>query len=200
MTVSGNYAINGSMMDGRQIEKTFGCPIVLVGMMGSGKTRLGRMLARVLDLPFTDTDDLVVAAAGVGIPQIFATKAGEAAFRQYEANAIRQVLLDDPVVRVISTGGGAVMRPENADLIFGHTISIWMQADIEVLLGRVGRHNDRPLLQTADPEKTLRDMAEIRYPVYRRADLVVDTGHGTPEQILAQTLRLLEERSGSCNL
>ena len=174
-------------------------PVVLVGMMGSGKTRLGRMLAQALGVPFLDTDDMVMAAAGAPIPEIFKT-AGEAVFRQYEADAIRKVLKDGALPRVISTGGGAVMRPENADLIFGNTLSLWVQADIDVLLERVGRNNDRPLLQGSDPEKTLRDMAEIRYPVYGRADLVVDTGHGTPQQILSDTLKLIKEKSGSWSL
>lgn len=179
-----------SITEHRKIDLTR--PIVLVGMMGSGKTRLGRMLARALEIPFQDTDEMIIAATGVDIPQIF-EKEGEAGFRHYEAGVIRRVLQDDPAAGVISTGGGAVMRTENAELIFGNTHSIWVRADIDVLMERVGRNNNRPLLQTQDPEKTLREMAEIRYPVYGRAGMVVDTGIGTPEDALAYTLKCLEE-------
>jgi len=187
------------MTSGCHIEKAPDRPIVLVGMMGSGKTRLGQMLAKALGVPFVDTDNMVVEAAGMGIPRIFAEQ-GEEAFRLQEEAAIRRVLKDDPVRRVISTGGGAVMRPENAALIFGRTLSIWTRAEIDVLVERVARNNNRPLLQNANPEETLRQMAEIRYPVYRRADMVVDTDGGTLEEVLARTLKLLEERMASCTL
>ncbi len=188
----------GIMTDGRDIGKRLDRPVVLVGMMGAGKTRLGRMLGQALDLPFIDTDDMAVAAAGMDIPQIFATR-GEAVFRQYESAAIRKVLQDEPVPRVVSTGGGAVMQQDNADLVFGKALSIWTRADIAVLLDRVGRKNDRPLLQNGDPEKTLRQMAEIRYPVYCRADLTVDTDGKMPDEILAHMLKLIEERLKSCS-
>jgi shikimate kinase len=180
------------MMKASEIGKRLHRPVVLVGMMGSGKTRLGRMLAKVLDLPFIDTDDVITHEVGTTIPQIFATQ-GEIAFRDYESAIIRRYLKDDNTIRVVSTGGGSAMRPENADIIFGNTLSIWARADIQVLLQRVGRNSNRPLLQNADPEKTLRDMAAIRYPVYQRARLVIDTGSQSPELVLEHTLRMIEE-------
>lgn len=181
------------MSKANQLRSRLTRPVVLVGLMGSGKTRLGRMLARALRVRFIDTDDVVIQQAGADIPSIFETQ-GEQAFRDMEAAAIRDLLEGaDRRVQVISTGGGAPMRPENAALIFGDTISIWTRADFPVLLERVGRSNDRPLLRNADPEKTLREMAALRYPVYRQADIVIDTDAGSLNDILSRALARIEE-------
>lgn len=170
-----------------------GRPVVLVGMMGSGKTRIGRAIAKAVRLPFCDTDDIIEEQAGMSIARIFETQ-GEQAFRDMETAVIRDVLARGGPVRVVSTGGGAVMRPENAELIFGRTHSIWMYADIPVLLQRVGRSNDRPLLRAPDPEKVLRDMAEVRYPVYGRAGLRVDTEAGDIETIVQSVLNFVDQK------
>lgn len=193
MTGKSGYGINDPMSKANQLRSRLSRPVVLVGLMGSGKTRLGRMLARALRVGFIDTDDVVIQQAGADIPTIFETQ-GEPVFRDMEAAAIRDLLGGgDRRVQVISTGGGAPMRPENAALIFGDTVSIWTRADFPVLLERIGRSNDRPLLRNADPEKTLRDMAEIRYPVYRQADIVIDTDCGSIDDILSRTLARIEE-------
>lgn len=173
---------------GRRLDR----PVVLVGMMGSGKSRLGRMLGDALGLPFVDTDDLVVQAAGATIPEIF-ERAGESAFRDHETAVLRDVLGPGRRVCVVATGGGAVMRPENAALIFTDTLSIWARADIGVLLERVSRNADRPLLKAGDPEKILRDMAALRDPVYGRADIVLDTGAAGPSDILAAAIAGIKE-------
>lgn len=168
-------------------------PIVLVGPMGAGKSRLGRRLGQVLGLPFVDSDDEVERAAGMRIPEIFATL-GEPAFRDGEARVIRRLL--DNGAQVISTGGGAVMRPETADLIWAQSISIWVRADLAILAERTRNGRPRPLLAGKDPEQVLRDLSVIRDPVYARAMIQVDTGSGDDDAIMMQALRGLQDLLG----
>lgn len=168
-------------------------PIVLVGPMGAGKSRLGRRLGQVLGLPFVDSDDEVERAAGMRIPEIFATL-GEPAFRDGEARVIRRLL--DNGAQVISTGGGAVMRPETADLIWAQSISIWVRADLAILVERTRNGRPRPLLAGKDPEQVLRDLSVIRDPVYARAMIQVDTGSGDDDAIMVQALRGLQDLLG----
>src|SRR5712671_3772241 len=123
--------------------------IVLIGMMGAGKSTIGRRLATRLRLPFTDADTEIEAAAGMSIPDIFETR-GEAQFRDGEARVIARLLDYGPIV--LATGGGAFMREETRDRIRAKSISIWLRADADVIMRRVRRRADRPLLQTADPE------------------------------------------------
>lgn len=165
-------------------------PIVMVGMMASGKSRLGRELASALDMPFIDIDKTIEADAGMSIPKIFETE-GEPVFRDREAKTIAAVLTGNSGACVISTGGGAVMRPESAEMIFGEAISIWLKASIETIKERASRRTDRPLLKNADPEKVLRDLMEKRYPVYGRATFSVETDHGDVQRALAEILQKL---------
>jgi shikimate kinase len=152
--------------------------VALVGLMGVGKSSIGRRLAGVLDLPFRDADDAIEEAAGRSISDIF-TERGEAEFREGERRVIAR-LLDDPPM-VLATGGGAFVNPETRTLIKRKAISIWLKADVEVLLRRVGRKDTRPLLKGRDPRLVLQTLAEERYPAYAEADLSVETGE-TPHQ------------------
>ena len=171
-------------------------PVVLVGPMGAGKSRLGRRLGQVLGLPFVDSDDEVERAAGMRIPEIFETL-GEPAFRDGEARVIRRLL--DNGVRVISTGGGAVMRPETADLIWAQSISIWVRADLAILAARTRNGRPRPLLAGKNPEDVLRELSALRDPVYARAMMQVDTGSGDDDAIMTQALRGLHDLLGDCD-
>lgn len=145
--------------------------VVLVGMMGVGKSTIGRRLAARLRLPFTDADhEIEVAHAGMTIPEIFSDH-GEPYFRDGEARVIARLLESSP--GVLATGGGAFMREDTRDRIRAKAVSVWLQADADVILRRVRRRVDRPLLQTEDPAATIQRLIEVRYPVYQLADLTV---------------------------
>jgi shikimate kinase len=170
--------------------------IALVGLMGVGKSSVGRRLAAALELPFRDADHEVEQAAGRSIPEIFEAM-GEAAFRDGERRVIAR-LLDEPP-HVLATGGGAFQNAETRALIKQKAISVWLRADLEVLVRRVARKDNRPLLRGKDPLETLRALAEVRYPNYAQADIVVETGdaphHVTVEAIL-DALGRREESQG----
>jgi shikimate kinase len=145
--------------------------IVLVGMMGAGKSTVGRRLAVRLHLPFVDADvEIETAHAGMTIPEIFAEH-GEPYFRDGEARVIARLLDGAPCV--IATGGGAWMRNETRERIRAKGISVWLKAEADVLLRRVRRRSDRPLLQAADPAVVIEKLVEERYPVYAEADLTL---------------------------
>lgn len=153
--------------------------IVLVGLMGAGKTKIGRRLAARLNLPFFDSDGEIEAAAGESIPEIFRNR-GEAVFRDGERRVLAR-LLSQPV-HVLATGGGAFMDPQTRSVIARRGVSVWLRADLDVLFARVSRRNNRPLLQERDPRAVLAELIERRYPVYAEADLTIDSGDGAPEQ------------------
>ncbi|MCB1556598.1 MAG: shikimate kinase [Alphaproteobacteria bacterium] len=165
-------------------------PIVLIGLMGAGKSRIGRMLAEALDLPFCDSDDEVEKAAGMSIPDIFECY-GESAFRDGEKKVIRRLIEDG--IQVIATGGGAIMSSETAALIKDRALSVWIRADIPVILERTARTDKRPLLRVDNPEAVLRALAEKRYPVYAKADITVDSGNGEAEDVLNRALKGLAD-------
>jgi shikimate kinase len=146
--------------------------IVLIGLMGAGKTAVGRRLAAKLDLPFTDADGEIEAAAGETISEIFATH-GEPYFRQGEARVIARLLKEGP--QVLATGGGAYMDAGTRENIKAHGVSVWLKADLPLLLHRVRRRDNRPLLKGGDPEKVMRDLMHKRYPVYAQADITVES-------------------------
>lgn len=173
-----------------EIRSRLNRPLVLIGLMGSGKTRIGRALAGALDLPFVDSDDEIEKAAGMRIADIF-DKFGESYFRDGEKRVINR-LLDDGI-QVVATGGGAVMNPETAQKIWGDTISLWVRAEMPVMLERTGRNDRRPLLRNGDPEEILLGLAEKRYPVYEKANVVVESHNGPIDSILNQTLAKLHE-------
>lgn len=143
-------------------------PLVLVGMMGVGKSTVGRRLAARMHLPFVDADREIEAAAGLLIPDIF-ERFGEDGFRDGERRVIARLIDGNP--KVIATGGGAFMNEQTRTLILDRATAIWLDADIDVLVERVRRRNDRPLLQGRDPRAVLADLAERRNPVYALAPI-----------------------------
>ncbi len=162
--------------------------IVLVGMMGAGKSSVGRKLANRLMLAFVDADNEIEAAAGMSIPDIFETR-GEDEFRAGEARVITRLLEKGP--QVLATGGGAFMNPDTRAAIRAKGISVWLRADFDVLMKRIKRRNDRPMLKTDDPAATLRRLIEQRYPVYAESDLVIDSRDVLHEVIVDEILDAL---------
>lgn len=162
--------------------------VVLVGMMGAGKSTIGRRLSARLHLPFLDADTEIEAAAGMSIPDIFETH-GEPHFRDGEARVIARLLDGGPAV--IATGGGAFMREETRGRISDKAVSIWLKADADIIMKRVKRRADRPLLQTADPAATVGRLIEEREPVYQRADLTIWSRDVPHEKIVDECLDAL---------
>jgi shikimate kinase len=165
-----------------------GRSIVLVGMMGAGKSTIGRRLSARLGLPFLDADVEIEAAAGMSIADIFESR-GEPDFRDGEARVIARLLDSGPAV--LATGGGAFMRRETRDRIRDKAVSIWLKADAEIIMRRVRRRSDRPLLQTADPEATVARLISEREPAYREADLTVLSRDVPHEKIVEECLEAL---------
>ena len=145
--------------------------VVLVGMMGSGKTPIGRAMALKLDVPFVDSDAEIEAAAKATISEIFA-RSGELFFRNREAEVIERLLQSTPCV--LSTGGGAFLEERNRAAIFKYGVAVWLDADLDLLWERVRHKDTRPLLRTNDPRKTLRKIFKDRAPIYQLADLRVE--------------------------
>lgn len=162
--------------------------IVLVGLMGAGKTSIGRRLATRLGLPFVDADHEIEAAAGCTIPEIF-ERFGEAGFRDGERKVIAR-LLDGPV-HVLSTGGGAFMDQETRALIREKGLSVWLRAELDLLVQRTARRDHRPLLRSGDPREILRSLMEKRYPVYAEADLTVDSDDSPLEETTDRVVEAL---------
>ena len=166
--------------------------IVLVGMMGAGKSTIGRRLGARLRLPFLDADiEIEAAHAGVTIPEIFATH-GEPYFRDGEARVIARLLDSGPAV--IATGGGAFMREETRKRIADKAVSIWLKADLDVIMKRVKRRADRPLLQTEDPAATVSRLLEVREPVYQGADLTIASRDVPHDRIVDECIDALRAR------
>ena len=162
--------------------------IVLVGLMGAGKSSIGRRLAARLGVPFVDTDNEIEASAGCTISDIFA-RHGEAAFRDGERRVIAR-LLDMPA-QVMATGGGAFMDPETRAAIRRQAVSVWLRAELDVLVRRCSRRGGRPLLDQGDPGAILGALMEVRYPVYAEADIVVDSSDGPHEAVVEQIVTRL---------
>ena len=152
--------------------------IALVGLMGAGKTSVGRRLAQALNVPFRDADEEIEHAAGITIQEIF-EQHGECEFRRGERRVIRR-LLSEPV-HVLATGGGAFIDPSTRALMRTSALSVWLRADLDTLVARVSRRSNRPLLKSGDPRAILTKLIEQRYPVYAEADVVVDSAEGSPE-------------------
>src|SRR5205085_10646070 len=162
--------------------------IVLVGMMGAGKSTIGRRLAARLGLPFLDADSEIEAAAGMSIPDIFEAH-GEPQFRDGEARVIARLLESGPAV--LATGGGAFMREETRNRIGVKAISVWLKADADIIMRRVRRRADRPLLQTPDPEATIGRLISEREPVYQHADLTIWSRDVPHEKIVDECIDAL---------
>src|SRR5580698_8516621 len=163
--------------------------IVLVGMMGAGKSSIGRRLASRLNIPFVDADTEIEKAAGMSIADIFA-RHGEADFRSGEARVIARLLDGGP--QVLATGGGAVMNADTRAAIKAKGVSIWLSAELDVLMRRINkRKNDRPMLQTADPAATLRELLVAREPLYAQADITVQSREVPHDAIVSEIMTLL---------
>ena len=167
--------------------------IALVGLMGVGKTTVGRRVAKALGLRFVDADAEIEAAAGRTVADIFAER-GEAEFRSGERRVIARLLEGPPVV--LATGGGAFLNPETRALIRERALSIWLRADLDVLVKRVNRRDTRPLLRGRDPRQVLERLMQERYPIYAEADLTVETSDKPHDASVAAVLAALEQHAG----
>jgi shikimate kinase len=163
--------------------------IVLVGLMGAGKTCIGTRLARKLGMGFVDADDEIETAADCTIEEIF-NKYGEQAFRDGERRVIARLLEGEP--RVVATGGGAFVNPETRENVRRLGISVWLKADVDVLLHRVSRRNNRPLLKNGDKREILERLIDERYPAYAEADLTVESGSDSPDITVAKVIDALK--------
>lgn len=164
--------------------------LVLVGLMGAGKTCIGRELANRLGLPFVDADNEIEAAAGCSIEDIFKLY-GETEFRSGERRVIKR-LLNGPV-HILATGGGAFMDAETRKHVREQGISIWLRADLDLLVGRVSRRNNRPLLKGGNQREILERLMEERYPHYEKSDIVIDSGRESPEMTADRVLSELRK-------
>ena len=160
-------------------------PLVFIGMMGAGKTAIGRRVAARLDIPFIDADSEIEAAAGCSISDIFEVH-GETAFRNGERRVIGR-LLDGPI-QVLATGGGAFIDRETRKVIEKLGISVWLRADFETLWRRVSRRDHRPLLKTENPRETLSALIDQRYPVYAGANITVDSSDGPRDEMVERVI------------
>ena len=167
--------------------------IALVGLMGAGKTSIGKRLAQEFKLPFVDADAEIEAAAGQTIEEIF-ERHGEAFFRDGERRVIARLLEGPP--HVLATGGGAFMDPGTRALLKSRAITVWIRADIELLLSRVSRRNNRPLLKGGDKRAILEKLMAERYPVYAEAAITIDSVDGPPEEMVGRIVALLRGHEG----
>jgi shikimate kinase len=171
-------------------------PIVLVGLMGAGKSSVGRRLAKRLDMPFVDADEEIEKAAGCTIPEIF-EQHGEAEFRDGERRVILRLLEGEPVV--LATGGGAFMDTETRRAIRERALSVWLKADLDILVDRCSRRNTRPLLNKGDPREILAELMKKRYPVYGEADITVTSDDNPHEVVVGRIIEALEDEAESAS-
>ncbi len=162
--------------------------VVLVGLMGAGKTKIGRRLAQRLNLPFFDSDQEIEEAAGETIEEIFRNR-GETAFRDGERRVIARLLAQP--THVLATGGGAFMDPATRRLVGRRGVSVWLRADLDTLMARVSRRSNRPLLKERDPRAVMEELIERRYPIYAEADLAIDSSDGPPDATAARVVAAL---------
>lgn len=168
-----------------------GRPLVLVGMMGAGKTTVGRRLANRLGRRFIDSDEEVEKAAGMAIEDIFKLH-GEADFRAGEVRVIARLLKEENIV--LGTGGGAFINPDTRALMKSAAVSVWIKADFDLLFARVSRRSNRPLLKTANPRETLRGLIDARYPIYAEADVTVVSRDIPQDQVAGEVIDALIAR------
>ena len=168
--------------------------VVLVGLMGAGKSCIGRRLAQRMGLAFIDADAEVERAAGCSIAEIF-QRYGENAFRDGERRVMARLLKGAP--SILAAGGGAFMDPQTRALIHECAISVWLRADLETLAARTGGRNHRPLLNSGNPRETLKNLMDTRYPVYAEADITVETGLDNPNVTCTRVLEALEQFVGA---
>ena len=180
---------SGEPVEARLRRRLGSRSIVLVGLMGAGKSTVGRRLAGRLGLIFKDADHEIEAAAGLTVPDIFSIY-GEASFRDGEERVIARLLREGPLV--LATGGGAYMREATRARIAEAGVSVWLKAEFEVLMRRVRRRPNRPLLQNEDPEGTMRRLMDARHPVYNGADMVVVSGDVPHDRVALDVMAALD--------
>ena len=174
----------------RSIRQSLGArSIVMIGLMGAGKTSVGKRLATILDMPFSDADQEIEKAAGKSINDIFAEN-GESYFRDGERRVIARLLNDGP--KVLATGGGAFIHPETRENVADAGISIWLRADIDTLMARVSRRDNRPLLKASNPRAVMEKLIGDRYPVYAQADIVIESREVAHDLIVEEIVRELQ--------
>jgi shikimate kinase len=169
-------------------------PLVLIGLMGAGKSTIGRRLAREIGWRFVDSDEEIEAAAGCSVADIFAIH-GESIFRDLEKRVIARLVGEEPLV--LATGGGAWMQAGVREIIKQHATSVWLRADIDVLTDRVSRRSHRPLLETGDKREILERLMGERYPVYAQADYTVDSSHGPHDRVVERVIETLDQPKGN---
>lgn len=169
-------------------------PVVMVGLMGAGKTSVGRALARKLGIPFVDSDKEIENAAGCSVVDIFAMY-GEEEFRRVEQRVIERILDTPPALKVISTGEGAFITPAVREMVLDRALSIWLRADLDLLVRRTGRRDTRPQLLNTDSRKILSQLIEERYNTYALADITVETRDENLRKTLSKVLNAIEEYS-----
>ncbi|RWP41835.1 MAG: shikimate kinase [Mesorhizobium sp.] len=162
--------------------------IVFVGLMGAGKTAIGRKVAGMLGLPFMDSDQEIESVSRMSVPELF-ERYGEPEFRALEQRVILRILEHGP--QVLSTGGGAFMSAQTREAITGHGVSVWLKAEIDLLMDRVSKKQNRPLLKSADPRAVIERLMAERYPVYATADVTVPTRDDRKEVIAAEVVNAL---------
>ena len=171
-----------------------GRSVVLVGLMGAGKTSIGRRLARALAAPFADADVEIVSAAGLSIPDIFAIY-GEPSFRELERRVVARLLDGD--ARIIALGGGAFIDADTRARVAERAVSVWLRADLDTLVARTARkRGTRPLLESGDPRAILAELIRTRYPIYAEADHVVDSQMEPHESVVERILAMIEPTAG----
>jgi shikimate kinase len=192
MSARAREDVTGTLSSEAAIVAALGArSVVLVGMMGAGKSSIGRRLAGRLCIPFADADNEIETAAGMSIPDIFSTY-GEPDFRAGETRVIARLLENGP--QVLATGGGAFMNADTRNAVSAHGISVWLKAEFDVLMRRIKRRQDRPMLKTDDPAETLRVLMEERYPVYAQADITIQSREVPHEKIVDEIVSALAAR------
>ena len=186
------FAKKSMQANDKEQEKWKSRPLVLIGLMGVGKSTVGRRLAKKIGWQFIDSDEEIEAAAGCSISDIFAIH-GEPIFRDLEQRVLQRLLTTDAPM-VLATGGGAWIQPAVREAIKQHATSIWLRAELDVLLERVSRRDYRPLLQMGDKREILERLMRERYPIYAEADVVVDSAVGSHERVVDAVLSALEGR------
>ena len=169
-------------------------PLVLIGLMGAGKSTIGRRLAKQIGWRFVDSDEEIEAAAGCSIADIF-TIHGEPIFRDLEKRVITRLLGEAPMV--LATGGGAWIQPGVREIIKQQATSVWLRAELEVLTDRVSKRNHRPLLETGDKREILDKLMQERYPLYEEADVIIDSSHGPHETVVERVITALDARGNA---
>ncbi|MEM7211312.1 MAG: shikimate kinase [Pseudomonadota bacterium] len=168
-------------------------PVALVGLMGSGKSSVGQRLAKALRAAFVDADDEIKAASGLTIPEIF-EQYGEGEFRALERRVMQRLMTGPP--QVIATGGGAFMDPNTRHVIGEVAVSVWLRADLDVLVSRTAGRTHRPLLNAGDPREILTGLIDARYPIYAQADVAVDSPSGISHERMADKIIRALKRHG----